>query len=108
MELKSFLFELNNLIEKLCPYDEILKNKFKELITILNNENDKEKLHKLYLISDAWLCYNNIILYLENQLNSFENEYKIKLTQTIKEYKHALDDIKNDWIREYNLINKIN
>jgi hypothetical protein len=107
MELKAFLFELNNLIGKLCPFDEILKNKFKELITILNNENDKEELHKLYLISDAWLCYNNIIIYLENQLNSFENEYKIKLTQTIKEYKIALDDIKNDWIKEYNFINNI-
>jgi len=61
MELKAFLFELNNLIGKLCPFDEILKNKFKELITILNNEYVYELNVRIHYKFRYYMNYLNIV-----------------------------------------------
>jgi len=109
MNINNFLLVLNKLIERLQPDNEKIIKKMKKLMEIIDTKNNKEILFNLYEISANWVCYGSVILYFgkEKEKRSIDNiEYK-KLSEKINEQNIKLIEIKNDWIKEYNLIKNL-
>ena len=109
MNITIFLHELNKLIEELQPDNEKIINKMKILMEIIEKKDNKEIFYNLYEISSNWICYGNVILCYGNEKGkrSIDNIEYIELSEKIKGHKIKLKDIKNDWIKEYNLIKNI-